>query len=308
MSWLQSSALPMALGFLTGCGAGTSPVPVHTPNPPAQFSSVPHKVEAAVPSAQLDPIERSEWNQHFTAEHVMGTIALLDTADGKLLCNDVSLCKKPTIPASTFKIANSMIALESGVVQDAETLLRWDGHYYDVPEWNRDNTLRTAVQVSCVPCFQAIARAVGEQQMQGWLEKLDYGNRSSAGGIDQFWLTGGLRISPVQQIGFLRRFDSGSLPISKRTADTVRALITLDVGQPHALLGKTGMARPPENPELAAWCVGWLELGARRVYFATLINTHDPGIDPKPSRRAVTERVLRSIQALPSDAARPPSG
>jgi beta-lactamase class D len=242
------------------------------------------------------------------AEHVAGTIALLDSAEGQLSCSEVSLCQKPTIPASTFKIANSMIALETGVVQDAETPLPWDRKYYTVPEWNRDNTLRTAVQVSCAPCFQALARRVGEQRMNEWLVKLDYGNQDSSGGIDQFWLTGGLRISPVQQIEFLRRFDNASLPISKRTSDTVRDLITLDVGQSHTLLGKTGMARPPDVPELAAWFVGWLELGARRVYFATLINAHEPGIDPTPSRRAVTERVLRAMQLLPSDAARAPSG
>jgi beta-lactamase class D len=255
-----------------------------------------------------DPIERAEWREHFTAEHVTGTIAMLDTNNGKLACSDVALCQKPTIPASTFKIANSMIALETGVVEDAESSLPWDGKYYTVPEWNRDNTLRTAVQVSCVPCFQSMARKVGEQRMNDWLAKLDYGNRDVSGGVDQFWLTGGLRISPVQQIDFLRRFDQGVLPISKRTAETVRDLITLDVGRTHTLLGKTGMALPPDVSELAAWFVGWLELENRKIYFATLINSCEAGIDPKPLRRAVTERVLRAMAVLPGDAARRPSG
>lgn len=297
--------LSVALGFVAGCGASPPPVPAYAPAASNQPNA-----NAPGPATVVEngPVAHPEWAQYFTAEHVGGTIALLDSADGKLACSEVALCQKPAIPASTFKIPNSIIALETGVAQDAETPLPWDGKYYKVPEWNRDNTLRTAVQVSCVPCFQAMARKVGEQRMQDWLARLDYGNRDCSGGIDQFWLTGGLRISPVQQIDFLRRFDNEQLPISKRTADTVRDLITLDVGQSHVLLGKTGMARPPEVPELAAWFVGWLELGPRKIYFATLINAHEPGIDPNPSRRAVTERVLKAMQLLPNDAARAPNG
>jgi beta-lactamase class D len=292
--------------LITGC-ASSRPAPAQAP----VASSVPVAPAAsgAAPEAvKSGPLERSEWREHFAAEHVAGTIALLDNVEGKLSCSDVALCQKPTIPASTFKIPNSMIALETGVVDDAESRLPWDGKYYSVQEWNRDNTLRTAVQVSCVPCFQSMARKVGDQRMHEWLTKLEYGNKDSSGGVDQFWLTGGLRISPVEQVDFLRRFDQGMLPISKRTSETVRDIITLDVGRTHTLLGKTGMALPSDVNELAAWFVGWLELGSRKVYFATLITSCEPGIDAKPARRAVTERVLRSMGLLPGDATRPPSG
>ncbi len=233
-----------------------------------------------------------------------GTIALFDSADNSLSCSDAALCNKATIPASTFKIANSMIALETGVVEDAETVLPWDGTRYPVEEWNRDNTLRSAIRVSCVPCYQALARKVGPERMKEWVTKLDYGNHDTSGPVNQFWLSGGLRISPLQQIDFLRRFDGGRLPISKRTAETVRDIITLDVGQSHILRGKTGLDQPPEYPELAAWFVGWLELGERRVFFATIINAHAKGVDVKPARRKVTERVLRALNLLPADATR----
>ncbi len=155
-----------------------------------------------------------------------------------------------------------------------------------------------------MPCYQAIARKIGPERMQDWITKLDYGNHDISGSIDHFWLSGGLRISPLQQIDFLRRFDAGKLPISSRSAETVRDIITLDVGQSHILRGKTGLAQPPEFPELAAWFVGWLELGERRVFFATIINACAKDVDVKPARRRVTERVLRSLQLLPADATR----
>jgi beta-lactamase class D len=238
--------------------------------------------------------------QALDAEHVTGAMALYDTRDGKLLCSDPNRCDRGYIPASTFKIANTIIGLETGVVSDADSPLPWDGKEYSNPEWNRDHTLRSAVQVSCVPCFQSIARKVGEVQMKDWVNRLDYGNRDISGKIDFFWLGGALRITPFQQIDFLRRLDGGKLPISEHTLDTVRDVLTLDVGPDYVLRGKTGSAMPPEQPSEVAWFVGFVELGERRVFFATVLDGHTPGVDLMPVRRRVTEHVLRELGDLPS--------
>ena len=236
----------------------------------------------------------------FDAEHVTGTMALYDTRDGKLSCSDPARCDRGYIPASTFKIANTIIGLETGVVSDADSPLPWDGKQYDNPDWNRDHTLRSAVQVSCVPCFQSIARKVGEAQMKDWVSRLDYGNHDIGGKIDFFWLGGALRITPFQQIDFLRRLDGGKLPISEHTLDTVRDVLTLDVGPDYVLRGKTGSAMPPEQPSEVAWFVGFVELGERRVFFATVLDGHTPGVDLLPVRRRVTEHVLHELGDLPS--------
>jgi len=302
----RSILVGAAIAVLTGSGC----VPARSTTPVAASSLAAAPSSAAATTSNPEPgtpRERPELNEYFNTEQVSGTIALLDSADSVLTCSNVSLCKRPTIPASTFKIANSMIALETGVVEDAETVLPGDGKPYPVEEWNHNNTLRSALRVSCVPCFQGIARKIGETRMKDWVTKLDYGNHEVTGGIDHFWLSGGLRISPLQQIDFLHRFDGGKLPISARTVETVKDIITLDVGQNHVLRGKTGLQQPPDFPELAGWFVGWLELGNRRVYFATLINACKKGIDIKPVRRRVTERVLRALQLLPADATRTPN-
>jgi len=260
--------------------------------------------EAAATTA---PRERGEWRRYFEAEGVSGTIALFDSVENVLWCSDVARCTKAVVPASTFKIANSMIALETGVVDDAETVLPWDGTAYPTEEWNQDLTLRAAVRLSCVPCFQAIARKIGAERMSAWVQRLDYGNHDASGDVDRFWLSGKLRISPVQQVEFLRRFDAGKLPISARTTEIVEDLITLDVGQNHVLRGKTGLSGSPQAL-LVAWFVGWLELGERRVFFATLIDEVSPDVNVLPVRRRVTESVLRALNLLPADAARIPTG
>ncbi|HEY5373574.1 MAG TPA: penicillin-binding transpeptidase domain-containing protein [Polyangiaceae bacterium] len=288
---------PPLLALLTGCAASVATVRT-TPVTAATTTSTTTMTQAPTPDAIATTLPAAV--RLFADEHVTGAMALFDTRDGKLLCSDPSKCDAGYVPASTFKIANTIIALETGVVSDAESPLPWDGQEYQNPDWNRDHTLRSAVQVSCVPCFQGIARKVGEARMHDWVNRLGYGNRDSSGRIDFFWLGGALRISPFQQIDFLRRLDGGKLPIQEHTLDVVRDVLTLDVGPEHVLRGKTGSAGPPEAPTEVGWFVGFVELGERRVFFATVLDGHSPDVDLKPVRRRVTERVLRELGDLPS--------
>lgn len=296
------------LALSLSCAANPPPR-VETPSSPASpgGASAASAADASA-AAQGSPRERPELGQAFAAERVQGTIALFDSADGVLTCSDVARCKKAVVPASTFKIANSMIALETAVMNDAESPLPWDGKQYTAPDWNQDHTLRTAMRVSCLPCFQGIARKVGQERMADWVSRLQYGNRDISGGIDRFWIWGGMRISPLEQVDFLRRFEAGKLPISARTAEIVRDILTLDVGPEHVLLGKTGMATPPDAPGMAAWFVGWVEVGKRRVFFATLIDEAPLGIDVMPIRRRVTEKILGDLGVLPRDRTRETPG
>ena len=301
---MNRSALALVVtAFASGCAHPAAQVvsphaaPTTTPVPAASATPAPGPT---LPRRLTElPFElHPEFAEEFAAEHVNGAIALFDSASNILSCSDEARCRQPRHPASTFKIANSIIALETGVVAEPESPLPWDGKTYDVPDWNRDHTLRTAIQVSCVPCFQGIARQVGEARMGEWVRKLEYGNFDISGKIDTFWLVGALRITPVEELDFLRRLDRAELPIQPFVRDMVIDMITLDVGDDYVLRGKTGALLPPEA-ELTGWFVGWVERDARRVYFATLVDTVEPDIDFLKSRRRVTERVLRRLALLP---------
>ena len=276
--------------LLFGC-ASAAPPPATTA-PRAAVASV--EAPAVAPMAAQGPQELSDLVKEFEASRVTGTIALYDTQDGMLGCSDVKKCQQAVTPASTFKIPHSMIALETGVVDGPDTVLPWDHQDYTNQDWNQDLKFRDAFRLSCLPCYRAIARKVGEAGEHEWVEKLGYGNRDTSGGVDKFWLWGGLRISAVEQIDFLRRFDGDKLPISSRTADLVRDIMTIDVTEKYILRGKTGSAGPPDEPRELYWFVGWLELGERRVFFATLLDGHAPDVDPIQMRRTFTERILKS--------------
>lgn len=287
-----------ALGFwMLACGSASTPPRAPAATPAGAVPTVMAEAPGSTPSAPAIK-ELPELVREFEAEGTTGTIALFDSQDGVLGCSDVTRCQRAFIPASTFKIPSSMIALETGSVEGPDTIMKWDGKRYWVDAWHQDLTFRDAFRVSCVPCYQAIARQVGDKVEQEWVTKLDYGNHDTSGGVDRFWLWGGLRISPVQQIDFLRRFDGNKLPISERTADIVRDIMTLDVTEAYVLRAKTGATQSPEDKVELGWYVGWLELGERRVFFATLIDGHRPDVDLLPVRRRVTERVLKARGVL----------
>lgn len=289
----------VVLVSLAGCSAVAAPQPTQLSGPSSSRTTP--APGAVAPPRTPNVVELPALQEHFSAERATGTIALYDSAKGKLECSNAALCDQPVIPASTFKVPNALIAIESQVVEDSETILKWDGRTYPIAEWNQDQTLRTALRVSCVPCFQAIARSIGRERMQDFVNRFDYGNHDTHGGVDHFWLTGELRITPLQQIDFLRRLEGGKLPVSPRTTEIVLDMLALDVGQDHVLRGKTGLARPPESKTLVAWFVGWVELGSRRVFFATLIDGVAPDVDVVPLRRRLTERILRAVDALPDE-------
>jgi beta-lactamase class D len=280
------------------------PVAASAPAAPGSASAGPANaapviVTDATRLTELPIVERPDLLEAFDAEGVIGTIALFDSSTGVLTCGDAERCRRPHIPASTFKIANSLIALETGVVSDAETVLPWDGKTYSIADWNQDMNLRTALRVSCVPCFQGIARKVGDLAMRDWVKRLGYGNQDTSGGIDRFWLSGGLRVTPVQQLDFVRRLELGKLPVRELTREIVIDMLALDVTEQFVLRGKTGYGRPPDETELIGWFVGWIERGPRRVYFATALDGHKDGVDFVKVRRRVTEAVLTKLGLLP---------
>lgn len=288
---MRTSLLGWALGSLLGCSAVAPPVASTPSSASAPSASAPQPLDAATTSG---PKPLPEAVPEFENARVTGTMALWDSQDRALACSDGARCQRAVSPASTFKIAHSIIALESGVVDGPDTIVPWDKQEYWNAAWNQDLSLRDAFRFSCFPCFRTIARKVGEAGERDWVKKLGYGNGDISSGFDKFWLDGSLRISPAEQVEFLRRFDEGKLPISERTADLVRDIMTVDVTETYVLRGKTGGLQPPEDSQLLGWFVGWLELGERRVYFATLIDGAAPGVDPMPLRRPLTEAVLRA--------------
>lgn len=226
-----------------------------------------------------------------------GTV-LIYTPDGETLASGFGeRADLPRIPASTFKIFSALVALETGVIAGPGALIPWDGREHSRAELNRDLDLAAAFRLSAVPHFQALVREVGPERMRHYLALAGYGNADASGGDETFWLTGGLRISPREQLAFLARLYLGELPFAPATQATVRELMLVEQGPGHRLRGKTGWATLPGG-EAVGWWVGWVERGDAVHFFATLLEGRDVGAEFGPARVDTTRRALASLGLL----------
>lgn len=238
-----------------------------------------------------------------TTRDVTGVMVIFDAQAGTWITNDPSRAHVGYLPASTFKIPNSLIALEVGAVTNADEVLKWDGVDRGSAHWNADQSLRQAYDRSTVWLYQECARRTGEERMRDGLERCGYGNRQLGAAVDQFWLTGSLRITPVQQIEFLRRLQAKSLPFREDVMTTVLEIMIRDRRDDWILRAKTGWLREPVPP--VGWDVGWLERAGKHWFFATELDLRKKGDDRK--RLTVTYANLVAIGALPAGT-EPPGG
>ena len=201
-----------------------------------------------LPSRSLANVapQRSEIREglarRFADQDTVGTFVGYKVDDYLVIASDKNRSGEAKPPASTFKIPNSVIALETGVVEDPDKdIFKWDGVARSIEAWNKDHTLRTAIAASAVPVYQEIARRIGETRMQKYVDLLEYGNRDIGGGIDQFWLTGNLRIDPVQQVDFVDRLRRGALPVSKCSQELVRDILPVTKVGEAVIRAKSGL-------------------------------------------------------------------
>lgn len=230
---------------------------------------------------------------------VLGSILIFDLNDSAYYSNDFMWAETGQLPASTFKIPNSIIALETGVVENDSTLFEWNGEDRALNNWEQDLHFSEAFQYSCVPCYQEVAREIGLQQMTEFLDTLDYGNMQvDSTNLDLFWLQGESRISQFEQIGFLQRLYRSELPISKRSEIIINRMMIIEENQDYTLSGKTGWSI--NNGEDNGWFVGYIETQRNTYIFAT-------NVEPKPQfqmnrfpqiRRDVTLTAFKQMSVL----------
>ncbi len=183
-------------------------------------------------------------------------------------------------PCSTFKILNSMIALDSGVINDENETIKWDGVARQYPFWNRDHTMRSAIGVSAVWFYQELARRIGAARMKAYVGRAGYGNADTSHTLSDFWLGGGsLKISLNEQAAFLERLLQDALPFSPRAMHTVRDIMTLKKEKDFLLAGKTGSCNG------VGWFVGFTQTPEETRVFA--FNIKGEGADGSQAKKIV---------------------
>lgn len=248
-------------------------------------------------SAQHSIVELPDAQELVLGSRFSGTTLVLDQVGNTLYTGNPALLDQRFIPASTFKVFSALVALQTGVAANRATIIKWDGIERSRPEIHRDLDLQTAFQLSAVPHFQHLVRTIGAERMQSFLNAVNYGNRNMAGGIDQFWLTGELRISPREQIEFLARLYSGELPFRPEVMQEVREIMRSESTEDYTIFAKTGLATLGES-DSTGWWIGWVEKSGNPYFFATVLQTTDPDATFAPARLNITRQVLQLLRVL----------
>ncbi|KAA5805216.1 class D beta-lactamase [Alkalicaulis satelles] len=233
------------------------------------------------------PAKAQELDSLLDEAGVTGAIVVIRASDGRAWTGGGERVDARFIPASTFKIPNSLILLQSGVVSGPDAALAWDGTERPFASWNQDQTFAQAFQRSTVWAYQAWTLELDRGAMQAALEALDYGNGDAGGAPDRFWLDGPLEISAREQAGFLSRLHARALPFEAGVMETVIDLMALRRGEGWVLRGKTGW-RFGGEPD-TGWFAGWLELEGEAWLFALNIDMPDP-----PAQLALRARLAEA--------------
>lgn len=252
------------------------------------------------------------WRQLFDNARIDGTMVLVELGGSTTLCANPVRAARRFSPASTFKIANTLIGLETGVVIP-ESRFSWDQADRGLPSWNQDQTLRSAYQQSVVWVYQSIARNVGVARMQGMLKRFGYGNEQTGNAVDQFWLNGALQISAIEQARFLARLWAGKVGLSDKVWPAAQAILLEEDHAGYRVFAKSGWdgatnphdARfigfvPPAmrggTPQVG-WYVGVVERDKKQWAFALNIDLTRES-DPA-QRKQLGRAILKQAGALP---------
>lgn len=230
--------------------------------------------------------------KYFDAKKVEGCFTMLNNADGKIIVYNMELDTMRFTPASTFKVVNSLIALQTGIAPDEHFKINWDGIVRPMKEWNKTMDMAEAFKVSSVPYYQEVARRIGHDTMKMWIDSLSYGNKNIEGPIDSFWLNNNLKISPDEQLGLMKRLFFDQLPFQKRVQEIVKQMMLREDNTLYKLSYKTGWGFD-ENKNNIGWLVGWIEENNHVYFFVTLIKSPDPDLDMRNIRLDITKDILK---------------
>ena len=234
---------------------------------------------------------------------VQGSITLYDRASDTWTFSNEEDSKVPSNPASTFKILNSLIALEEGILKDEYEVMKFVGvsavdtaRYGNRTDIFKDMDMQEAFRTSAVWFYLEIAKEVGREKYRQYLTACAWGNMNfTEPGLD-FWNFGPFVVSPVQQIELLKKLYDGSLPFSKRNIDIVKKIMIAETTPGYTLRGKTGWGT--SATEDLGWWVGYVEKNETVCFFATRIRKMLTTPNPRfvSCRKSITADVLNQLK------------
>lgn len=233
--------------------------------------------------------------KYFDENKVEGCFALMDNGTGKFTVHNLGRYRDSSyLPASTFKIVNSLIGLQTGKISNDSMVIKWDGVKRWNADWNQDLNMYNAFRMSSVPYYQEVARRIGKDTMQLWLDSLRYGTRKITTAIDSFWLDNSLKITADEELGLVKKLYFDQLPFFKSYQETVKRAMLFEDNANYRLGYKTGWGFT-EKGHAIGWIVGWIEENKHPYFFVLNIESPDKDFDMKPVRIKMLKDMLKYL-------------
>jgi len=230
--------------------------------------------------------------KYFDEKNVEGCFTMFNNQDGEVTVYNMKYDTMRFSPASTFKIFNSLVGLQTGIITDEKMVIKWDGVERWNKDWNKDMDLTEAFKVSSVPYYQEVARRIGKDTMQQWIDSIGYGNKNISGPIDSFWLNGRLKVSPDEQLGMVKKLYFDQLPFRKSVHQQVRDVMLQESNTAYQLSYKTGWGFDDDGKAIG-WVVGWIEENKHVYFFVTFVKGPEKDTNIGKLRLDITKSILK---------------
>ncbi|HYE55417.1 MAG TPA: penicillin-binding transpeptidase domain-containing protein [Chitinophagaceae bacterium] len=251
----------------------------------------------------LSTFGQTDFQTLFHRCNVSGSTTIFDLRNKRWIFTDSLDALRETQPASTFKVINLLIALETGVIKDENDTVKWVGHTDTVlygyrPEIYKDMTVKQAFEVSAGWVFIELAKKIGRERYKHFLGLSGYGNGDLSHREDDFWNFGAFGVSPKNQVQFLVDVFEGKAPFSKRNIETLKRVMITETTTAAVIRSKTGWTRV-EGKDIG-WWVGYVERKGGAFFFATRITKERAAINPRfgQCRKDITKTILRQLHIL----------
>ncbi len=219
-------------------------------------------------------VVNQEFKSYFDSCGVKGSIVIYDNKEKQWILSDTAESEMPTLPASTFKIINLLIALETKAIIDENEIIKWNGNTDTVkygyrPDIYKNMTVKEAFDLSAVWVFIELAKKIGRENYKKYLSESNYGNLDLSQEDIDFWNFGNFAVSPINQVEFIKNLYDEKLPFSKRNIEIVKRVMMTEQNDDYVIRAKTGWTR--ENNINTGWWVGYIENRNGTYFFATLL-------------------------------------
>ncbi|HEU4858505.1 MAG TPA: penicillin-binding transpeptidase domain-containing protein [Chitinophagaceae bacterium] len=245
--------------------------------------------------------EDKSLEKYFTENRVRGCFGLYNNATNQFtFYNKKRFTDSSYLPASTFKIVNSLIGLQTGVISSDSMVIKWDGVQRKIADWNKDLTMYEAFRVSAVPYYQEVARRIGKDRMEYWMDTVNYGAGSKdtafqiKTAIDTFWLDNTLKLTPDEELGLVKMLYFNQLPFFKTYQEKVKRAMLFENETTYRLAYKTGWGKN-ENGDHLAWLVGWIEENNHPYFFVLNFESTDINADIPAIRMKILKGILKQL-------------